>query len=1092
MNAVSSSTKVGFAQWLVDNKFDDPEHSYNYFFDSICSAASVVGINLLINDINPNFSRKYSNNGNRFCFKTVKGTPEGSVVAFVNIQEKEFGKGDSRIVVKFPYFRFYTNKGGGFYESFSVYSAVWDLYKSNTSIDDYVKPKFVQINPKKAAADDLKLALWSESQIELWGDDYANGSDYLAGSLYLKAKFADLVSDAAVVATAAGVKHGHDKKGDFLILRMSHKNGKVAGYQKIYDVAIDDTGRNKDYRFLPDAKKGSFIRLGVANKLDDYVFVTEGFATGLSVYLATGKAVFVAGDAQNLAPVLQAVQAMGFKRPVIAADNDTGGKGNTGLFAALKAAKAHTARIFVADLDGVKADFNDVMLAKGLPELKKQLVFRKNPFEIVPERNAFDGAVQLLKLCQLNVIKKHIWFCCATAVSNQFLLGLDDAAAQVSDVLAQRGVDVDVAQVDSVMKKALFYALKRCKAKNKASFAGFNAVIDTTGRNNASIAVDILANKGIWLDDRPMGTGKTELMGAVLALAIQRGLFASYICHRQSLVANSSERIRAVSYKNIANRKEMEGEDTVAVCINSIINPRFSSHVTQFSNVIFIDEIRQTLEHVAIGSISSSERKAVYDALILAIKTADYVLGSDADLNQLTVDWLKHNFPDKAFYGLSCAAVNPEPVIEYGHYVPAFNAAVKSALSGVPTLIQSDSIKASKAIFQAVNRPHLKVLLVNSENKADENQAKFLRNPNNEIVNYDVVIHSPVIGSGVSITCDHIKAHYALFRGVLAENEVLQMIGRNRNSAKIVCGFNDKHTKNRCNSAKTLLDGEVIARARVVDGEPIIEAIDRLRMKIISRHNDSLNDIAVQSLLLMRLKGYEMRRFEGDESNETLSIARKSARAVHCEGVLSATDISAMDAYKLEKAESVTQEDSYKLEKYSVQYEFGLPSTNEGKNTMTEDDVVFFDSGRAVKTIHNREIAEAELWQREAIDDKSKGFKSVAKGFHIDVLMMMLTDRTVDQYHAVVVCEYLQKNHAEIAALGLGNYAKLSKYPVRAVNQFLEHFGYALVGHKLSKGVRKGDRVYTLKTNERIDVIVRRRTIQNLYKSVCEKVADAA
>ena len=1032
-------------------------------------------------------------------------------MAFVTLQDKQG--------VKMPYFRFYTNKGGGVDAVFSTYNALWELYKSQQPVDFAAKPTPAPKAPKKPVVTDLQTALWKAKQVDLWASEYANASDEVSESFYLQRKFrafvparpffehtgvfgsdddrlVDVVALASSAANAAGVKFGTDKLGNFLIIRMQAANGRVVGYQKIYDTVVNfgDSGyRDKDYRFLDAAKQGSFVRIGSLGAFDDYVFVCEGFATGLAVFIATGKPVFVAGDANNLAHVLQAVKGLGYKRAVIAADNDVLGKGNTGVFCALKASKAHTARIFVAQLDGKKADFNDVLLALGLDALKSQLVFRMNANEVVPERNVFEGAVQLLGVCQQNQLKKHVWFCCSNAVANQLEMSLDDAEKAICQALVTRGVAVDAVRddVSKAMKKALWYAIKRCKSKNTACFADFARVVDCTGRSNESIAAEIMASKGIWLDNRAMGVGKTELMGAVLGLAVSRHLSCAYLCHRQSLVANSSDRIKAISYKDLNSGSETMVESAIALCVNSIINPRFCSFVTQFSNVIFIDEIRQTLEHVAIGSINGSERKLVYEALIAAIRNAEYVLGSDADLNQLTVDWLKHNFPEKAFFGLTCQAKNPTPVIEYGHYVAAFNAAVKSALSGVPTLIQCDSIKASKAVFQAVNQPHLKVLLVNSENKADANQARFLLTPNDEIKHYDVVIHSPVIGSGVSITCGYVQAHFALFRGVLAENEVLQMIGRNRNSKTIVVGFNDKHVKNRVNSAATLRDGEVKARERVYDGEIITDPIDNLRMKIIARHNDSLNDFAVQSLLLMRFKGYQMRRFEGDESIEELAIARKDARVVHCDGVLSAVDISAPDAYKLEKAESLTQEESYQLEKFEIQHGFALPSVGDvfGLPSMVADDVVFFDSGRIMKTIHNREIAEATREQRLEVDTNGKGFKSVAKGFHIDVLLGIMKGVAMDQYHAVGVAEYLQKNHAELGALGLGNYSKVSKYPVRVVNGFLEHFGYKLVGRKVSAGAKKGDRVYTLRSHEKIDEIVGRRTVQNVFKSVT-KVAD--
>jgi len=69
--------------------------------------------------------------------------------------------------------------------------------------------------------------------------------------------------------------------------------------------------------------------------------LAEGYATGATVYQATGHATAVAFDAGNLLPVAQALRA---KFPglelVVCADNDHATPGNPGLTAAAQAAQA--------------------------------------------------------------------------------------------------------------------------------------------------------------------------------------------------------------------------------------------------------------------------------------------------------------------------------------------------------------------------------------------------------------------------------------------------------------------------------------------------------------------------------------------------------------------------------------------------------------------------------------------------------------------------------------------------------------------------------------------------------------------------------
>jgi len=1086
------SKKLGFAEWCIENGFDDVKAVYDHCFNAIRDTAARVGVDLEYG----NFDLSKSHKASRLKF--LDKAHKGKVAAYIEIKRKSVkGVGNTSHEFTFPIFNFHTFKGGEFTETFSTESALWELYKNNRPIS--VSPISSRTPSFDYAADEKRRAKWNAEQFAKWSAELDAGSDDLSNSLYLHSKFSEWSVSACEALAKAGVKHVHDERGGCLLVPLRNAKSEIIGFQKIYDELInfarkgeEALWRNKDYRFS-GGKAGAFIRIGDADKTDDYVFVAEGLATGLSVYLATGKAVFCAMDAGNLGAVLASVKALGYRRPVIAADNDChedASKGNTGMFSALKAAKAHGARIFVAEFDGQKVDFNDVLLLAGLNALKKQLVFRSNKFELCPKSNVFDGAVQLLSVCGKNSVKKHIWFCCATAVSNQFLMDLKVAESLISNMLVARGYTTEEAIdfVSKTMSKALYCAVKRSKTKHESSFESVEKK-GCTGLSYEDIAEYVLGNEGIHLCNWEMGRGKTILGGHVFDLAAKRGLTTAYICHRQSLVANSSNRLKSTSYKDVNSKNDMMLEDTLATCINSIINPRFFDYVTKFCEVIFIDEIRQTLEHVAIGTIKTNERKLVYDALVMAINNAKFVLGSDADLNQLTVDWLKETFPHKKLFALTLERNEPIAEIQYGYYEAAFNKAIESALSGVATLIQCDSIKAAEAVYQKVNRPHLKVLLVTANNKADTDQAKFLANPNDEIANWDVVVHSPVISTGVSITNEHIKAHFALFRGVLPENEVMQMIGRNRKSQLITIGFNDKHTRNRMNDFDTLVTGETKARARVVNGEVVFDPLDTFRMKITAAHNDSLNDLENQALLLMRLKGYRISRFEGDKAIDELMDARKKARDVHCNGVISADDISSMDADKLEKADSITQDESYKLERHNVIYELALPSTHQ----VVDDDVLFYDRGRIVSTIHNREIAEATPEQRMAVDVKNDGFKSVSKGKHIDVVRALIGDRVMDQYHAVLIAQYLNDHHAELAAVGLGNYSKMSKYPIRMLNDFLERFGYGLVSFKISTGSRKGDRVYKMAGDTRINDVVGRRILQNVFKSVMtEKVADGA
>lgn len=76
--------------------------------------------------------------------------------------------------------------------------------------------------------------------------------------------------------------------------------------------------------------------------------ICEGYATGATIYQATGHATAIAFDAGNIEPVARAIRGKFPRmRLVICADNDTETPGNPGLTAASKAARAVGAALAV-------------------------------------------------------------------------------------------------------------------------------------------------------------------------------------------------------------------------------------------------------------------------------------------------------------------------------------------------------------------------------------------------------------------------------------------------------------------------------------------------------------------------------------------------------------------------------------------------------------------------------------------------------------------------------------------------------------------------------------------------------------------------
>lgn len=143
---------------------------------------------------------------------------------------------------------------------------------------------------------------------------------------------------------------------------------------------IPPDGKNK--RFLTGTPvEGSYTALGSIPEKDITIVICEGFATGASIFEATGLPVLIAFNVGNLAPVAKAVRAdFPIAHIIIAADDDQWTLvpvKNPGLHYAHLAAKAVKAEvrspIFPENFEGRPTDFNDLAGMTSLDELKHQL-----------------------------------------------------------------------------------------------------------------------------------------------------------------------------------------------------------------------------------------------------------------------------------------------------------------------------------------------------------------------------------------------------------------------------------------------------------------------------------------------------------------------------------------------------------------------------------------------------------------------------------------------------------------------------------------------------------------------------------------------
>ncbi len=233
-----------------------------------------------------------------------------------------------------------------------------------------------KLTPEEDKAQRARLAAIrkAKEEAERQGHEQAAAK---AAELWAAAKPVTAITDHPYLARKSAAVYQNVRIGSdgLLLVPMRDTAGKLWNLERI---APEKPAHGTDKKGLYQGRrKGLHFSIGVP-KYGTIILLAEGFATGNSLYQATGYPTIVAFNAGNLEPVASAIRA---KYPdhtlVLCADNDYRTAGNPGLTAAKKAASAVGGLVAVPEFgterpDGA-TDFNDLHLVQGLEEVKRRI-----------------------------------------------------------------------------------------------------------------------------------------------------------------------------------------------------------------------------------------------------------------------------------------------------------------------------------------------------------------------------------------------------------------------------------------------------------------------------------------------------------------------------------------------------------------------------------------------------------------------------------------------------------------------------------------------------------------------------------------------
>jgi hypothetical protein len=348
------------------------------------------------------------------------------------------------------------------------------------------------------------------------------------------------------------------------------------------------------------------------------------------------------------------------------------------------------------------------------------------------------------------------------------------------------------------------------------------------------------------------------------------------------------------------------------------------------------------------------------------------------------------------------------------------------------------------------------ILVIHSENKGDERQAAFLKDPEVESQKYRVIIHSPVISSGISITNSHFSKTYLISSGVLPANELLQSVARVRRVSDVYAMFKRNINKKRETDCRKLFDGEEKSRGRYCHdtGVRTLDVFDNSRVKSLSALNHSLNNTEFEFYMLAEMRGYAINEAMASCSPpfETSGLS-KEVKKKKVLSVINSPTISDTEAKRLDSMTAKTQKQSDELDLHKI-----LKATGKTQETLTEEMADFCLHDGGFEKIANNTLLTAPEATLKDQDNKNLEYRNklggkTGKAAHFKAVASLLPTE-FDNKAARGICEYLVEHGGELAVSGLGSYGA-ARDSIKQLAKFVERFGYQVVNTRQDHGGRR-------------------------------------
>jgi hypothetical protein len=478
----------------------------------------------------------------------------------------------------------------------------------------------------------------------------------------------------------------------------------------------------------------------------------------------------------------------------------------------------------------------------------------------------------------------------------------------------------------------------------------------------------------------PKGSGKTEWISEKIAPLLAKGDRVLVLTHRVQLGLELSRRF-GVNYRSELSSSEDGSLLGYVLCVDSLhgkANPKFNPNDWENTTII-IDECEQVFWHLLNSPTCEQYRVKIIDSLRellrIAVSTGGKIYLSDADLSMNAIGYVQsligYSVPTYILENTYKSPLKRNLYLFDGNNPSSLIQELEIAVSsGQKVIVHTDGQKHKSSYgtrnleyYLKKKYPNLKILRIDSESVSDRSHPAYgcMGNLDQILCQYDLVICSPVIETGVSIDVNHFDAVFAISHGVQSVNAFCQTLARVRADVSRYV-WTSGHSPNRIGNGSTdlkqLLAGEHFKAKNTIrllqsvglreipeftyleDGEKYSPSLSLWGKNAVKINLESKN---YRELLMKKLEdeGYKIIPIAlGDkESNESLKDEIKSAKnenySGHKKAVLESDTISNSEYNSLKEKRELTEKERNQLKRARIERTYGINLTDE---LITKDD----------------------------------------------------------------------------------------------------------------------------------------------------------